>query len=95
VGVIETLSWQLQDVILGISGSRRSICRWPAACSVTWSSGGASSGIDIFEYYRRVDVRDSGTETETRAELLGIPTAKDRVVQAALKNILEPVFEAS
>ncbi|MDD1769634.1 MAG: hypothetical protein LUO79_00970, partial [Methanomassiliicoccales archaeon] len=25
---------------------------------------------------------------------LGIPTVKDRVVQAALKNILEPVFEA-
>jgi retron-type reverse transcriptase len=25
---------------------------------------------------------------------LGIPTVKDRVVQAALKNILEPIFEA-
>jgi retron-type reverse transcriptase len=25
---------------------------------------------------------------------LGIPTVKDRVDQAALKNILEPVFEA-
>lgn len=25
---------------------------------------------------------------------LGIPTVKDRVVQAALKNVLEPIFEA-
>ena len=25
---------------------------------------------------------------------LGIPTVKDRVIQAAMKNILEPIFEA-
>ncbi len=28
------------------------------------------------------------------ASLLGIPTVRDRVVQAALKFVLEPIFEA-
>jgi RNA-directed DNA polymerase len=41
---------------------------------------------------RRVLIPKSGKPTETRP--LGIPTVKDRVVQAALKSILEPIFEA-
>jgi RNA-directed DNA polymerase len=41
---------------------------------------------------RRVLIPKIGQPGKFRA--LGIPTVKDRVVQAALKNILEPVFEA-
>ena len=41
---------------------------------------------------RRVLIPKNGTPGKFRP--LGIPTVKDRVVQAALKNILEPVFEA-
>jgi RNA-directed DNA polymerase len=41
---------------------------------------------------RRVLIPKPGQLGKFRA--LGIPTVKDRVVQAALKNILEPVFEA-
>jgi RNA-directed DNA polymerase len=41
---------------------------------------------------RRVLIPKPGKPGETRP--LGIPTVKDRVVQAALKNILEPIFEA-
>jgi group II intron reverse transcriptase/maturase len=41
---------------------------------------------------RRVLIPKIGTPGKFRP--LGIPTVKDRVVQAALKNILEPVFEA-
>jgi retron-type reverse transcriptase len=41
---------------------------------------------------RRVLIPKPGKPGKFRA--LGIPTVKDRVVQAALKNILEPVFEA-
>jgi RNA-directed DNA polymerase len=41
---------------------------------------------------RRVLIPKIGQPGKHRA--LGIPTVKDRVVQAALKNILEPVFEA-
>jgi RNA-directed DNA polymerase len=41
---------------------------------------------------RRVCIPKAGQPGKYRA--LGIPTVKDRVVQAALKNILEPIFEA-
>lgn len=41
---------------------------------------------------RRAMIPKNGRPGEFRA--LGIPTVRDRVVQAALKNILEPVFEA-
>jgi RNA-directed DNA polymerase len=41
---------------------------------------------------RRVLIPKAGQLGKYRA--LGIPTVKDRVVQAAVKNILEPVFEA-
>ncbi|WP_437912948.1 group II intron reverse transcriptase/maturase [Sorangium sp. So ce302] len=41
---------------------------------------------------RRVLIPKAGAPGKYRA--LGIPTVKDRVVQAALKSILEPIFEA-
>jgi RNA-directed DNA polymerase len=41
---------------------------------------------------RRVMIHKSGKPGEFRP--LGIPTVTDRVVQAAMKNILEPIFEA-
>lgn len=41
---------------------------------------------------RRVLIPKSGQPGKFRP--LGIPTVKDRVVQAAVKNILEPIFEA-
>ncbi len=41
---------------------------------------------------RRVQIPKAGQPGKFRG--LGIPTVRDRVVQAALKNILEPVFEA-
>jgi group II intron reverse transcriptase/maturase len=41
---------------------------------------------------RRVLIPKAGAPGKHRA--LGIPTVKDRVVQAALKSILEPIFEA-
>ena len=41
---------------------------------------------------RRVLIPKPGQPGKFRA--LGIPTVKDRVVQAALKNILEPVYQA-
>ena len=41
---------------------------------------------------RRVLIPKTGQPGKFRP--LGIPTVRDRVVQAALKNILEPVFEA-
>ncbi len=41
---------------------------------------------------RRVNIPKLGHPGKTRP--LGIPTVKDRIVQAAVKNILEPIFEA-
>jgi group II intron reverse transcriptase/maturase len=41
---------------------------------------------------RRVLIPKPGQRGKFRA--LGIPTVRDRVVQAAMKNILEPIFEA-
>lgn len=41
---------------------------------------------------RRVHIPKPGRPGETRP--LGIPTVRDRVVQTALRNVLEPIFEA-
>ena len=41
---------------------------------------------------RRVLIPKAGKPGQHRP--LGIPTVKDRVVQAAVKNIMEPIFEA-
>ena len=41
---------------------------------------------------RRVLIPKAGKPGAFRP--LGIPTVKDRVIQAAMKNILEPIFEA-
>jgi RNA-directed DNA polymerase len=41
---------------------------------------------------RRVRIPKPGQPGKSRP--LGIPTVKDRIVQAAMKNILEPIFEA-
>lgn len=41
---------------------------------------------------RRVHIPKPGRPGETRP--LGIPTVRDRVVQGALRNVLEPIFEA-
>jgi group II intron reverse transcriptase/maturase len=41
---------------------------------------------------RRVEIPKRGDATRTRP--LGIPTVRDRVVQAAAKLVLEPIFEA-
>jgi RNA-directed DNA polymerase len=41
---------------------------------------------------RRVEIPKRGDPTRTRP--LGIPTVRDRVVQAAAKLVLEPIFEA-
>jgi RNA-directed DNA polymerase len=41
---------------------------------------------------RRVDIPKGNDPTQTRP--LGIPTVRDRVVQAAAKLVLEPIFEA-
>jgi len=50
------------------------------------------SGVYRPSPVRRVQIPKIGAPGKFRP--LGIPTVKDRVVQAALKNILEPVFEA-
>ncbi len=66
-----------------------------------------AQGVDLFVVNLRVELR-SGMYVPSPAKRvmipkpgkpgkfrpLGIPTVKDRVVQAALKNILEPIFEA-
>jgi RNA-directed DNA polymerase len=41
---------------------------------------------------RRVFIPKPGRPTEQRP--LSIPTVRDRVVQAALKTVIEPIFEA-
>ena len=41
---------------------------------------------------RRVFIPKPGSPTERRP--LSIPTVRDRVVQAALKTVIEPIFEA-
>ncbi|HTR99120.1 MAG TPA: reverse transcriptase domain-containing protein [Bacteroidota bacterium] len=50
------------------------------------------SGAFVPSPAKRVLIPKLGQPGKFRA--LGIPTVTDRVVQAALKNILEPIFEA-
>lgn len=50
------------------------------------------SGVYCPSPSRRVLIPKSGKPGQFRA--LGVPTVKDRVVQAAVKLILEPIFEA-
>jgi RNA-directed DNA polymerase len=50
------------------------------------------SGVFRPSPVRRVLIPKPGQPRKFRP--LGIPTVKDRVVQAAMKNILEPIFEA-
>lgn len=53
-------------------------------------SDSLKSGRFIPQAIRRVHIPKPGT-TETRP--LGIPTVRDRVVQAAVVNVIEPIFE--
>jgi RNA-directed DNA polymerase len=48
------------------------------------------AGVFEPQAIRRVHIPKPGT-TETRP--LGIPTVRDRVVQAAIVNVIEPIFE--
>lgn len=48
------------------------------------------NGTYVPQAIRRVDIPKPGKK-ETRP--LGIPTVRDRVVQTALRNVLEPIFE--
>jgi RNA-directed DNA polymerase len=43
---------------------------------------------------RRVYIRERKPDGRTKARPLGIPTIRDRIVQEALRMILEPIFEA-
>lgn len=53
-------------------------------------SDGLRSGRYRPQAIKRVEIPKPGS-TETRP--LGIPTVRDRVVQTALRNVLEPIFE--
>jgi RNA-directed DNA polymerase len=53
-------------------------------------SAALKGGMFTPQAIRRVHIPKPGT-TETRP--LGIPTVRDRVVQAAMVNVLEPIFE--
>jgi RNA-directed DNA polymerase len=53
-------------------------------------SDGLKGGTYVPQAIRRVHIPKPGT-SETRP--LGIPTVRDRVVQAAVVNVIEPIFE--
>jgi len=50
------------------------------------------SGTYLPQRNRRVEIPKAGSKNKVR--VLGVPTIRDRVVQGALRLILEPIFEA-
>lgn len=58
--------------------------------TIRWLSESLKSGAYDPQAIRRVHIPKLGTN-ETRP--LGIPTVRDRVVQAAVVNVIEPIFE--
>ena len=58
--------------------------------TIRWLSEGLMTGTYTPQPIRRAHIAKPGTN-ETRP--LGIPTVRDRVVQAAVVNVIEPIFE--
>jgi group II intron reverse transcriptase/maturase len=77
----------------GIDGvTVRQVLRSGAEAFVAHARAELRSGAYRPSPVRRVLIPKAGQPGKFRP--LGIPTVKDRVVQAAVKNILEPIFEA-
>jgi len=60
------------------------------SCNLEKLAAGLQEGTYRPQAVRRVNIPKPGTK-ETRP--LGIPTVRDRVVQGALRHVLEPIFE--
>ena len=75
--------------------------RGPAVCNFSGNQGGkdemTKASNDLQDLRRRIYVK-AKAETTWRfwdiVRVLSIPAIRDRVVQGALKLILEPIFEA-
>lgn len=59
--------------------------------NLEWISGAIADGSYVPQPIRRVWIPKPGTKEQQRP--LGIPTVRDRVVQTALRNVIEPIFE--
>jgi group II intron reverse transcriptase/maturase len=81
--------------------------RTPGVDGITVRKVVVAGGVDAFVERLRVELRASSYQPSPVRRVLipkagqpgkfrplGIPTVRDRVVQAALKNVLEPLFEA-